>query len=50
MRQSTMVLTGFGISWETGPFEYHPWDHYVGPVDVMGLHAIERQRRKGNAT
>jgi uncharacterized protein (DUF1800 family) len=39
MRQSTMVLTGFGISWDTGSFEYHPWDHYVGPVDVMGFHA-----------
>ena len=36
MRQSTLVLTGCGISWDTGKFEYHPWDHYTGPVSVMG--------------
>jgi uncharacterized protein (DUF1800 family) len=36
MRQSTLVLTGFGIDWDTGLFEYHPDDHYVGPVSVMG--------------
>ncbi len=47
MRQSTMALTGFGISWDTGAFEYHPWDHYVGPVDVMGFHAANRSENKG---
>ena len=35
MRQSTLVMTGFGISWDTGEFEYDKWNHYVGPVGVM---------------
>ena len=39
MRQSTLVLTGYGISWETGRFEYHPWDHHTGPVSVMSWHS-----------
>ncbi|CAN5700700.1 DUF1800 domain-containing protein [soil metagenome] len=47
MCQSTMALTGFGISWETGGFEYHPWDHFVGPVDVMGFHAANGSENKG---
>ena len=47
MRQSTLVLTGFGISWDTGAFEYHPWDHYIGPVDVMGFHAANGSENKG---
>lgn len=47
MRQSTMILTGFGISWDTGEFEYHPWDHYVGPVDVMGFHRANRSEKRG---
>ena len=49
MRQSTMILTGFGISWETGEFEYHPWDHYVGRVDVMGFHRANASEAKGKA-
>ncbi|MGZ8631260.1 MAG: DUF1800 domain-containing protein [Actinomycetota bacterium] len=47
MRQSTLTLTGFGISWETGEFEYHPWDHYTGSVDVMGWHAANGNENKG---
>ena len=47
MRQSTMALTGFGISWETGEFEYHPWDHYTGRVDVMGWHAKNTTEERG---
>jgi uncharacterized protein (DUF1800 family) len=35
MRQSTLVMTGFGISWDTGEFEYDKWNHYVGPVSVV---------------
>jgi len=35
MRQSTLVMTGFGISWETGEFEYDKDNHYVGRVRVM---------------
>jgi uncharacterized protein (DUF1800 family) len=47
MRQSTMVLTGYGISWDTGAFEYHPWDHFTGPVGVMGWHAVNGDEDKG---
>jgi uncharacterized protein (DUF1800 family) len=47
MRQSTLVLTGFGISWDTGEFEYHDWAHHTGPVDVMGWHAANNNENKG---
>lgn len=44
MRTSALVMTGFGVheNWsnradpKNGTFEYHPEDHYVGPVSVMG--------------
>lgn len=35
MRNSALVMTGFGINWETGIYEYHPWAHHIGPVRVM---------------
>ncbi len=35
MRQSALVMTGFGISWDTGEFEYDKDNHYVGPVSVV---------------
>ncbi|HEY6568084.1 MAG TPA: DUF1800 domain-containing protein [Actinomycetota bacterium] len=47
MRQSTLILTGFGFDWETGKFAYHPWDHYTGPIDVMGFHANNNDEDKG---
>jgi hypothetical protein len=36
MRNSALVMTGFGINWETGKFEYHGYYHHTGPVQVMG--------------
>ncbi|MEO8477130.1 MAG: DUF1800 domain-containing protein [Actinomycetota bacterium] len=39
MRQSTLVMTGFGISWDTGEFAYDKWNHYVGPVSLVGWSA-----------
>lgn len=36
MRQSTMVMTGFGVNWDTYTFKYHQSDHFTGPVSVMG--------------
>ncbi len=36
MRQSTLVLTGFGFDWNTGLFSYYGSNHHVGPVQVMG--------------
>jgi uncharacterized protein (DUF1800 family) len=47
MRQSTLALTGFGISWETGAFEYHDWAHYTGQVRVMGWQASNGNADKG---
>ena len=36
MRQSTLVMTGFGMDWDNGHFVFEPWAHYTGPVQVMG--------------
>jgi uncharacterized protein (DUF1800 family) len=47
MRQSTLILTGYGIDWDTGLFEYHPWDHYTGPVQVMGWSHPNANESKG---
>ncbi|HEY7401386.1 MAG TPA: DUF1800 domain-containing protein [Actinomycetota bacterium] len=35
MYNSTLVMTGYGVNWETQKFQYHDWAHYVGPVQVM---------------
>jgi uncharacterized protein (DUF1800 family) len=35
MYNSALVMTGFGVDWETQKFQYHDWDHYVGHVQVM---------------
>lgn len=35
MRQSTLIMTGFGVDWQTGLFQYHNWAHHSGPVSVM---------------
>jgi uncharacterized protein (DUF1800 family) len=37
MRQSTLILTGFSVNWETGLFEYNTWAHFRGPVKVKGF-------------
>ena len=37
MRQSTLIMTGFGIDWDTYGFEYHSWAHHRGPVSVLGF-------------
>jgi uncharacterized protein (DUF1800 family) len=37
MRQSTLIMTGFSVDWETGLFEYNSWAHHRGPVQVMGF-------------
>ena len=47
MRQSTLVLTGYGIDWDTGLFEYHPWAHHTGPVSVMGWNHNNGDEDKG---
>lgn len=43
MRNSALIMSGYGVHdpWpsdtRTGLFEYHPEDHYVGAVTVMGF-------------
>lgn len=36
MRNSVLIMTGFGVGSDRG-YEYHPADHHVGPVTVMGF-------------
>ena len=47
MRSSALTLTGFGISWDTGEFEYHPEDHYTGRVSILGWSARNASADKG---
>lgn len=35
MYASALIMTGFGINWDTNLFEYHPDDHWTGHVKVM---------------
>ena len=37
MRNSTLVMTGFGVNWERGTFQYTSREHYRGPVSIMGF-------------
>ncbi|MEO8106742.1 MAG: DUF1800 domain-containing protein [Actinomycetes bacterium] len=37
MRNSTLIMTGFGVNWRKGTFNYFGRDHYRGPVSVMGF-------------
>lgn len=34
---SARILTGLSVDWESGEFEFKPWRHWVGPVQVMGF-------------
>ena len=47
MRQSTLVMTGFGISWDTGEFEYDKDNHFVGPVSVVDWSAANGSAKGG---
>jgi uncharacterized protein (DUF1800 family) len=37
MRNSTLLMTGFGINWTAGTFAYTAREHYRGRVSVMGF-------------
>ena len=37
MRNSTLIMTGFGVDWEKGTFTYWKPNHYRGRVKVMGF-------------
>jgi uncharacterized protein (DUF1800 family) len=47
MRQSTLTMTGFGISWDTGEFAYDKGNHYVGPVSVVDWSSPNGSARGG---
>ena len=47
MRQSTLAMTGFGISWDTGEFEYDKDNHYVGPVNVVNWSSLNGSANRG---
>ena len=42
-------MTGFGVDWETQRFDYHGYDHYVGPVQVMSWSANNGSAAHGYA-
>ncbi len=42
MRNSALIMTGFGIDWQTNTFLYTPDDHWTGPVKVMKWSAPNR--------
>ncbi|MGH2635802.1 MAG: DUF1800 domain-containing protein, partial [Actinomycetota bacterium] len=48
MRNSTLVMTGFGYDWETGEFAYHDWAHYTGPVRIMDWSSKNRTANGGH--
>lgn len=37
MRNSTLLMTGFGVNWTKGTFTYTSREHYRGAVSVMGF-------------
>lgn len=49
VRNSALLLTGHGISWDTYRYEYHPQEHYVGRVTVMGFSHANSKRSDGPA-
>jgi uncharacterized protein (DUF1800 family) len=48
MHTSALIMTGFGISWDTGLFEYDEDNHYTGHVSVMGFHSQNAGAAKGH--
>ena len=36
MYDSTLIMTGFGIDWDTQLFHYYPEWHHTGPVKILG--------------
>jgi uncharacterized protein (DUF1800 family) len=37
MRNATLLMTGFGVNWTRGTFQYTKSEHYRGPVTIMGF-------------
>lgn len=47
VRQSALLLTGHGLDWDKLVYHFEPWDHYVGPITVMGFSHPNASRSAG---
>jgi uncharacterized protein (DUF1800 family) len=47
VRQSALLLTGHGLDWNTYKYKFNKWDHYVGPVKIMGFTHPNSSREAG---
>lgn len=47
VRQSALLLTGHGLDWDKLAYHFEPWDHYVGPITVMGFSHPNASRKAG---
>lgn len=47
MWNSTLIMTGFGIDWDTGRFRFSTDDHHTGRVKVLGFSARNRSAKQG---
>ena len=42
MYDSTLIMTGFSVDWDTQQYHYHPEYHHTGPVKVLGWSSKNR--------
>jgi len=47
VRQSALLLTGHGLDWKTYQYKFNKWDHYVGPLSIMGFTHANPTREAG---
>lgn len=47
VRQSALLLTGHGLDWKSYKYKFHKWEHYVGPLKVMGFRHANASRSAG---
>lgn len=47
VRQCTLLLTGHSYDWPTLTYRYNSYDHYVGPLKVMGFSAANSDPTAG---
>ncbi|WP_218566353.1 DUF1800 domain-containing protein [Vallicoccus soli] len=37
VRTSALILTGLSVNSDSGEYQYKPWNHWVGPVSILGF-------------
>lgn len=47
VRNSALLLTGHGMDWQTYKYAFSKWDHYVGPLKIMGFSHPNASREAG---